>query len=384
MHFILLATNLEAKMNSLSEIYFTTERYLFPMVEEEIGEISEKMKEFLRIVETIRPARFLTDALRWCGLGRPMKDREHILRSFFMKSVYDFPTTKVLIENLKTNPSLRYLCGWESRSAVPSEATFSRAFSIFTSERILEEVHTVLIQENYKEKLVGHASIDSTAIEGREKACRIAEKKPKIKKKRGRKSKAEKEAMLKAELEEIHTRRLALQGGRTLEANLEDLPQGCDWGGKRGSKGNAYHWRGYKLHLSIGDGGVPLASVLSSASLHDSQVAIPLMQKVAERATVLYDLADSGYDAGEIRDFSSQLGHVPIIDCNKRRGEYIPFAPAEQRRYCERSTVERGNSDLKDNYGARHVRVKGHWKVWCHLMFGVIAIAVKQLYNMIV
>ena len=38
------------------------------------------------------------------------------------------------------------------------------------------------------------------------------------------------------------------------------------------------------------------------------------MQKVAERATVLYDLADSGYDAGEIRDFSSQLGHVPIID----------------------------------------------------------------------
>ena len=118
-------------MNSLSEIYFTTERYLFPMVEEEIGEISEKMKDFLRIVEIIRPARFLTDALRWCGLGRPMKDREHILRAFFMKSVYDFPTTKVLIENLKTNPSLRYLCGWESRGAVPSEATFSRAFFHF-------------------------------------------------------------------------------------------------------------------------------------------------------------------------------------------------------------------------------------------------------------
>ena len=107
------------------------------------------MKEFLRILELLRPNRFLTDALRWCGLGRPMKDREHILRSFFMKSVYNFPTTKVLIENLKTNPSLRYLCGWESRSAVPSEATFSRAFSIFTSERILEEVHTVLIQENF-------------------------------------------------------------------------------------------------------------------------------------------------------------------------------------------------------------------------------------------
>ena len=103
------------------------------------------------------------------------------------------------------------------------------------------------------------------------------------------------------------------------------------------------------------------ATILSSASLHDSQVAIPLMQR--ERATVLYDLVDSGYDAGEIKDFSRRLGHVPIIDCNKRRGEYIPFAPAEQRRYCKRSTVERGNSDFKDNYSARHVRVKGHWKV---------------------
>ena len=371
-------------MNSLSDIYFTTERRLFPVLEEEIGELTGKMKEFLRLLEVIRPSRYVTNALRWCGLGRPMKDREKILRAFFMKSIYDFPTTKVLIENLKTNPSLRYLCGWEYRGAVPSEATFSRAFSTFSEEKILENVHAVLIRENYKEKLVGHASTDSTAIEGRERSCR--EKKPEVKrekKKRGRKSKAEKEAMLKAELEEIQTRRLALQGDRTLEANLEDLPQGCDWGGKRDSKGNAYHWRGYKLHLSIGDGGVPLASILSSASLHDSQAAIPLMQKVAERATILYDLADSGYDAGEIKEFSRKLGHVPIIDCNKRRGEYNPLSPAEQRRYCERSTVERGNSDLKDNYGARHVRVKGHWKVWCHLMFGVIAIAVKQLFNMI-
>jgi hypothetical protein len=75
-----------------------------------------------------------------------------------------------------------------------------------------------------------------------------------------------------------------------------------------------------------------------------------------ERETVLYDLVDSGYDVGEIKDFSRKLGHIPIIDFKKRRSECISFAPAEQRRYCERSTVERGNSDLKDNYGARYDR----------------------------
>ena len=115
------------------------------------------------------------------------------------------------------------------------------------------------------------------------------------------------------EQEEIETKRLKLQGFRSLEDNLSDLPQDCDWGGKRDSKGKTSYWRGYKLHLATGDGDVPLAAVLTSASLHDSQVAIPLMQKVSERATVLYDLADSAYDAEDIKNFSGKLGHVPII-----------------------------------------------------------------------
>ena len=99
-------------MNDLPKLYFTMERYLFPLLEEELGELTAKMREFLRIVEVVRPSRFITSALRWCGLGRPMKDREKMLRAFFLKAVYDFPTTKALIENLKTNPSLRRLCGW--------------------------------------------------------------------------------------------------------------------------------------------------------------------------------------------------------------------------------------------------------------------------------
>ena len=194
-------------MNRLSDIYYTTESYLFPMVEEEIGEITGKMKEFLRILEVVRPSRFLTNALRWCGLGRPMKDREKIFRAFLVKSVYDFPTTKLLIENLKTNPVLRRLCGWEYSGAVPSEATFSRAFSEFATEQILEEVHRCIIKENYEEKLVGHSSIDSTAISSREKFISKKTVPVKVKKKRGRKSKAEKKALAALEQEEIETKR---------------------------------------------------------------------------------------------------------------------------------------------------------------------------------
>ena len=70
-------------MNDLPKLYFTMERYLFPMLEEEIGELTAKMKEFLRIVELVKPSRFITNALRWSGLGRPMKDRENCFERFF-------------------------------------------------------------------------------------------------------------------------------------------------------------------------------------------------------------------------------------------------------------------------------------------------------------
>ena len=74
-----------------------------------------------------------------------------------------------------------------------------------------------------------------------------------------------------------------------------------------------------KLHLDAADGGVPLSCILTSASVHDSQVAIPLAAMTAGRVNNLYDLMDSAYDAAEIRAYSESLGHVPIIDRNPRR-----------------------------------------------------------------
>ena len=76
-------------MNDLPKLYFTMETYLFPLQEEELCELTAKMKEFLRIVEMIKPSRFITSTLRWSGLGRPMKDREKMLRAFFLKVVLD-------------------------------------------------------------------------------------------------------------------------------------------------------------------------------------------------------------------------------------------------------------------------------------------------------
>ena len=55
--------------------------------------------------------------------------------------------------------------------------------------------------------------------------------------------------------------------------------------------------------------------------------------------------------------------------------------PASQIRYHVRTGVERADSEVKDNYGANHVRIKDHLKVLCHLMFGVLVLTVKQIFN---
>ena len=103
------------------------------------------------------------------------------------------------------------------------------------------------------------------------------------------------------------------------------LPTVCDRGVKKNAKGYTETWNGFKLHIDVNDCGLPLSAVLTSASVHDSQVAIPLMKLTSSKVTYCYDLMDAAYDAAQIWDQSRELGHVPIIDRNPRGKEVIPW-----------------------------------------------------------
>ena len=61
----------------------------------------------------------------------------------------------------------------------------------------------------------------------------------------------------------------------TLEEMLADLPHKCDVGTKKNSKGFKESWIGFKFHLD-GHGQIPISCILTSASTHDSQVALCL------------------------------------------------------------------------------------------------------------
>ncbi len=89
------------------------------------------------------------------------------------------------------------------------------------------------------------------------------------------------------------------------------------WAPKRNAKGFKETWIGYKLHIDTADGEIPI-QCWTAASVHDSQVAIPLATITAGRVTNLYDLMDSAYDVAAIKQHSRDLNHVPIININPR------------------------------------------------------------------
>jgi hypothetical protein len=365
-------------MSTLFDIWNTIQSSLFPRFEGELDPLSEKEKQFIRVVSLLDLGKHLK-AYAWRGIGRRRKSRLSLAKAFIAKSVYNLETTDILIEYLKSCKNLRRLCGWESRYSVPSKSTFSRAFSAFSQNQLAQNIHEAMIKTHYGSKLSGHVSRDATAIKVREKPVKKTKSAlpPMPKRKRGRPRKGE-------QVSAKPMKRLDLQPDRSLKENLKDLPTQCDVGTKINSKGHKTSWIGYKLHIDCVDGDIPVSAVLTSASMHDSQAAIPLAQMTAERVTSLYDLMDSAYDAPQIKDFSHKLGHVPIIDHNPRRsGEKIQMDPATQARFGQRSSAERINSTLKDNYGGSNIRVKGSAKVMTHLMFGVIVTTAMQLYRLL-
>lgn len=361
--------------STLSRFWLSIQGTLFPWLEKELGELSEKQKQLVSILELLQVERYLEGLT--ASVGRPREDRGALARSYVAKAVYNLGTTRQMLERLDSDATMRRLCGWERAGQIPSEATFSRAFAEFSTSQLPLRVHEAVIAKHEGSRLVGHISRDATEIVGRERVLKKAQKvkapappkQPRRKKGEGRNQSA---------------KRLARQQTMTLAEMLADLPTACDCGSKRNSKGHPQRWLGYKLHLDVADGQIPISCILTSASVHDSQVALPLATMTAQRVTNLYDVMDSAYDAQIIREHSRALGHVPLIDSHRRsNGKKQEFAPHEAQPYKERTASERVCGRLKEEFGGRTVRVRGPAKVMTSLMFGIIVLTADQLLRLV-
>jgi hypothetical protein len=376
----------------LMQFAHMTQQDLFPHLSKAVAPLSTQMELLTSVLALLPLERLL--AARRARTGRPAKDRAALATAFLAKAILNLPTTRDLMNRLAADTALRRICGWRQAGSLPHESKFSRAFAEFAATELPQQLHQAVIEVTQRDRLIGHIARDSTAIPARERFPEPATRQSRGKRKPP-KAQRRKGSFTKAKAADRGTR-IQRQRHQKLERMLTELPQQCDLGVKTSSQGNQQYWRGYKLHLDVADGQIPVSALLTSASLHDSQAAIPMMTITSGRVTHLYELMDSAYDAGEIHAHSRALNHVPIIAPHPRRGtkkpsqlrKTFPAQPApeltwaQRERFKERTMVERVNARLKDEFGASQVRVRGAAKVMAHLMFGLLALTVDQWLRM--
>jgi hypothetical protein len=357
---------------NLSHHWHKIQTFLFPRLEEELGPMTSKHHQLITTIELARVEDVINT--RYHRIGRPLGNRKNIAHAYIAKAIYNLPTTASIIERLHSDSKMRQICGWSSKYDIPSESTFSRAFAEFSETSLATRIHESFIKTHHSTSRFHHVLRDSTPIEAREKSIKKPEKTKKPpQKKRGR---PKKDTIAPIDKEQT---RLELQVTMRLDEMLADLPKACDVGCKKNSKGFIASWKGYKLHIDTADGDLPISAILTSASVHDSQVALPLSQITEQRISHYYDLMDAAYDSKIIRDYSVSKGRVALIDFNHRGPKDTrSFEKHEAERYKARSGAERVNSQLKDNFGGSLIRVKGHAKIMCHLMFGLLALTIDQ------
>ena len=371
---------------------------LFPILESSVGPLSKYSRLLAEAVSLVPMASFMKER---AATGRPRQDRQCLATAFLAKAVYNLTTTRQLLDRLGSDSQLRRLCGWDSISAIPTESTFSRAFAEFAASELPAHIHAALIERTQKGRTFSYLLRDATAIEARERFPEDS-KQPASAQTRQRRRAPAKAAKKrnaprkpfgpyrqerqpygpnrKAKSSERGTR-IEGQHYMTLETMIAQLPRDCSLGVKSSPDGHKKYWRGYKLHWDISsEGRIPISCHLTGAKVHDSQVAIPLMEISKRRVQWKCDVMDSAYDAKAIRKKAEQLKHEVLIKPVKREGKNPPKWTEEQKeRFKVRTIVEQQNARLKDEFGGRIIYVRGAAKVMAHLMFGVIALTVDQI-----
>ncbi len=381
-----LSTNLSKMWTKILNL----ENCLFPEIKEQLGTLSTKEEKLIKILDFAQIEKNVTVVT----ITNIPKDRIEIARAMIAKSVYNMQTTRDLIDRLHSDRVLRVLCGWRYKIDIPSEAKFSRVFKELSDLQIAQKTHKKFVNEYLSDTVFMYNATDAAMIPLREKPVKI-KKEEKPKNKVGRPKKGEKREPVKPKILELQKEM------KTTKKMLSLVSTVCGVGVKQNSKGNREITIGGKLHISAVDGDIPIAAFYSGANVHDSSVALPLINETGKRVMYLRDLLDAGYDSDIIREYSEKLNHKPIIDINPKnskelkqkiqliKDEKVKFEflnlpkSSDEHHYNQRSMVERVNKYLKDDFGCNTIYYQGATKVASVLSFGILSVCIHQSLKLI-
>ena len=302
----------------------------------DIQELMESSRRFDAILSTfdLQPIFQLFRKTTMYGAPREL-NYGAMIQSLVIRMVECIPTVKDLVKRLKYDLIFRLDCGFLLSDSVPSEASYSRMVDVISQSDVFVGMNDDLIRAAFTEGFLAdeHVSYDATHFEARD-ASKPSEKKEKVPKKRGRKSKEERDAWL-AEQAEIEANLTTYE--KKLEAQLtiptttlwQDIPIEPKWGVKKNSDGKNTFWFGFKGHLAVSTKSQYIvACLMSSGNLSDSKAAIPLLKKVAKIVPNQFTTAifDAGYDYEAIdRQILNQDMKAVIPYVKRNESEILGF-----------------------------------------------------------
>src|SRR5699024_7124002 len=154
--------------------------------------------------------------------------------SVFIRYVERIPTIKDLVKRLQDDIAFKINCGFLVSDEIPSESSYSRLLTKLIESNVLEEAQETLVLQAIQEGYI----IDATHFEARDQAPPKKEKITPEPKKRGSKSKDEREQWLKEQAEKeanlpIYEKRIEAQLDVSLVELRTEIPRNPEWGIKK-------------------------------------------------------------------------------------------------------------------------------------------------------
>lgn len=292
----------------------------------------EPTQRYDEIFSAIDITPIVHSVMKKSNLGRPVElNYPAMIRSLIVRYVEKIPEIKLLVKRLEEDLKFKYDCGFLISDPVPSEASYSRMITKIQETNALEDVDSHILMDAINENFIvdSNIAIDGTHFEARDQASRKKEesKSPNKPKKRGRKTKQEREQWLKEkEAEEaslpIYKKKIEDQLDVSYDVLYDQIPLDPNWGKKKNSESKNFAWYGFKGHFAVDTKSqFVLHSMMSSGSLNDGKVAIPLLKGIEDKMPFFqfkYAFLDAGYDYNPIYEYIHQMNGYAIIAYNKK------------------------------------------------------------------
>lgn len=210
----------------------------------------EPTQRYDTVLSTIDLDSILYKVSKKSWLGAPTKlNYAAMINTLFIRIVERIPTVKNFIKRLDDDFIFKLNCGFLVSDKTPSETAYSRLVTKLDESNILEEAKEGLICQAISEGFITDdaVAIDATHFEARDQAPPKEDKPETEPKKRGRKSKAEREQWLAKQAEReaslpLFEEKIEAQLDVPLDELRASVPLAPQWGVKKNSEGKNVFW----------------------------------------------------------------------------------------------------------------------------------------------